>query len=118
MKLKGNAAKAAAALLIAFTAAAASFGATRFTAPGRLFTLKGTDLLTRLLADPARADDRIAIVEVDQASLDYFEEEGVPFPWPRSLYNALIEYCNAGGAKALIFDTAFELILVIEKLVV
>ena len=28
----------------------------------------------------------------------YFEKDNIPFPWPRSLYNPLLEHCARGGA--------------------
>lgn len=76
--------------------------------PIKMFVLKGDDLQFRLFADPARADPRIILVNVDQASLDHFEKDNIPFPWPRSLYNPIIEYSTAGGAKAVIFDILYN----------
>ncbi len=76
--------------------------------PVKIFVLKGDDLQFRLFAKPARADPRIILINVDQASLDHFEKDNIPFPWPRSLYNPIIEYSTAGGAKAVIFDILYN----------
>lgn len=76
--------------------------------PVKMFVLKGDDLQFRLFAKPERADPRIILINVDQASLDHFEKDNIPFPWPRSLYNPIIEYSTAGGAKAVIFDILYN----------
>ncbi|MHB8835405.1 MAG: CHASE2 domain-containing protein [Candidatus Methylomirabilia bacterium] len=72
-----------------------------------LLALKAGDVQRRLLADPLRADRRIVLVEVDQASLDHFERDNIAYPWPRSLYNPLLDYCAGGGAAAVLFDILF-----------
>ncbi len=70
--------------------------------------LKSLDLQFRLRADPRAADPRVILIEVDQASLDHFERDSIPFPWPRSLYNAIVEYGTQGGARAILFDILFN----------
>src|SRR5512134_3496047 len=100
-------ARLAALLLVPLLAlaAAAALGAL----PGlELLSLKAGDVVRRLLADPRRADRRIVLVEVDQRSLDHFERDNIPFPWPRSLYNPLLEHCARGGAEAVLFDVLFN----------
>jgi adenylate cyclase len=77
-------------------------------APIKIFALKGDDLQFRLFAESDRADPRIVLINVDQASLDHFEKDNIPFPWPRSLYNPIIEYSTRGGAKAIIFDILYN----------
>ncbi len=73
-----------------------------------LLALKAGDVQRRLLADPRRADRRVVLIEVDQASLDRFESDNIAYPWPRSLYNPLLEHCARGGAKAVLFDVLFN----------
>jgi adenylate cyclase len=88
----------AALLLVPLAAVAAALGLGAL--PGiDLLSLKSGDVLRRLLADPGHADRRIVLVEVDQASLDHFERDNIPFPWPRSLYNPLLEHCARGGRR-------------------
>ena len=77
-------------------------------APIKIFALKGDDLQFKLFAKPERADPRIILINVDQSSLDHFEKDNIPFPWPRSLYNPIIEYSTSGGAKAVIFDILYN----------
>ena len=96
-----------AVLIVPLIAVALAFGAARI--PGvDLLALKAGDVQRRLLADPARADRRIVWIDIDQASLDHFERDNIAYPWPRSLYNPLLEYCARGGAAAVIFDVLFN----------
>jgi len=99
--------KIAAVLIVPLLAVALALGLGRV--PGvDLLALKAGDVQRRLLADPERADRRIVLIEVDQASLDHFERDNIAYPWPRSLYNPLLEYCARGGATAVLFDVLFN----------
>jgi adenylate cyclase len=100
-------AKALAAALAALAATALSLAA-GLLPPVQLFSLRAADLQARLFADPARADRRIVLVEIDQGSLDHFERDAIAWPWPRSLYNPLLEQCARGGAAAVLFDILFN----------
>ena len=72
------------------------------------FELKTLDWRFKLLATSDKASDDIVIIVVDQKSLDYYEEmESIPWPWPRGLYEAVIEFVNQGEAKAVLFDILF-----------
>jgi len=96
-----------AVLIVPLLAVALALGLGRV--PGvHLLALKAGDVQRRLLADPQRADRRIVLIEVDQASLDHFERDNIAYPWPRSLYNPLLEYCARGGAAAVLFDVLFN----------
>ncbi len=94
-------------LIVSLLAVALAFALGRIPG-GELLALKAGDLQRRLLADPQRADRRIVLIEVDQASLDHFERDNIAYPWPRSLYNPLLEYCARGGAAAVLFDVLFN----------
>lgn len=72
-----------------------------------LMELKTLDWRFRSFSDPARADRSIALAMLDQASLDHFEEEGVPWPWPRSMYAAVLDFLSAAGARAVVLDILF-----------
>lgn len=55
-----------------------------------------------------RADDSIAIVVVDQQSLDWAKETlGWGWPWPRSAYGDIVRYFNAAGASCVAFDMLY-----------
>ena len=74
---------------------------------GALRTLewKSWDLRLSLWSDPDRADKDIVILLIDQYSLDFFEkEQGLPWPWPRQLYSAVVDFLKLGGARAVFFD--------------
>ncbi len=99
--------KAAAILLIAVLSTAATF-ISGMAPLVRVFGLKSLDKQFVLYADPSRADKRIIFIEVDQDSLDHFEKDNIKFPWPRDIYNTIIKYASAGGAKAIIIDILFN----------
>jgi len=70
---------------------------------------KSWDLRLRLFADPERASRDIAILLIDQYSLDVYEkQQGLSWPWPRQLYSAVTDYLRTGGARAVFFDLVFS----------
>ncbi len=69
---------------------------------------KSWDWRLRHFGDSSRTTDDVALLLIDQNSLDFMEEqEGLPWPWPRSLYAPVIEYCRLAGAQAIVFDILF-----------
>ncbi len=56
----------------------------------------------------AEVDSNIVIVSIDDFSLDYFAENGISWPWPRSFYGHIVEYLSKAGADAVIFDMLFS----------
>ncbi|MBN1826886.1 MAG: adenylate/guanylate cyclase domain-containing protein [Candidatus Eisenbacteria bacterium] len=94
----------------AMIGAAAGLVAFLLSLAGALDTLEWKTLDWRLarLAGPGRVAERIAILLVDQKSLDHMAaEEDLPWPWPRSLYAPVIEYCRDAEARAVVFDLLF-----------
>lgn len=69
-----------------------------------LFELKAFDLYSRIF-NPARSTDRIAIVEVDQRSIDALSGENINWPWPRQMYAPIVEYLSE--AEAVFIDILF-----------
>jgi len=65
------------------------------------------DLRFKLAPIPERADSNIVIVTIDDASLNFFKENGISYPWPRSYYAHVVDYFNKAGAEAVIFDMQF-----------
>jgi adenylate cyclase len=60
------------------------------------------------MAKPVKTSDPIRLILLDQNSLDWAKEEnGLAWPWPREVYNAIIHFCQRSGAKALVFDVLF-----------
>ncbi len=67
------------------------------------------DLRLQLFSHPSHASKDIVLFLIDQQSLDVYEQEqGLAWPWPRQMYSALIQYCQRGEAKALVFDLVFS----------
>jgi len=65
------------------------------------------DWRQRLFARPESADKRIALVLIDQASLDVYSAQGYSWPWMREMYRPLIEYVSECGAAAIFIDLHF-----------
>ncbi len=70
------------------------------------FELKTYDQLCRLDAED-RGPGGIALVVVDQGSLDAAREQGVTWPWPRQMYAPIVDFCLKSGARAVAFDVLF-----------
>ncbi len=68
------------------------------------FELKAYDLLSRT-CNPPEPPGSLVILNVDQASLDSLNSEGITWPWPRQVYAALIEYLSE--AEAVFVDVLF-----------
>ena len=59
-------------------------------------------------ASSHRPSDEIAVVLLDQDSLDWAQQElGWSWPWPRSAYGDIVSYFNLGGAASVAFDVLF-----------
>ncbi|MBM3296985.1 MAG: adenylate/guanylate cyclase domain-containing protein, partial [Candidatus Aminicenantes bacterium] len=86
--------------LLAF-AASALISLTGFLEP---LEWKSWDARLRLLARPERADPGIVLLLIDQYSLDFYEDQGISWPWPRQMHSAVVDFLRAGGARAVFFD--------------
>jgi len=65
-------------------------------------------LRVRAFAHSSPATDRIKIILLDQASLDWGKNEnGLSWPWPREMYAPLLAFCKRGGAKVVAFDVLY-----------
>ena len=51
--------------------------------------------------------DDIAVVLIDEASLQAMDPLVGRYPWPRSVYGDLIDFLALGGARAVVFDILF-----------
>ena len=72
--------------------------------PGWLdvWEVKTWDWRVNAMAKPVKTSDPIRLILLDQNSLDWAKEEnGLAWPWPREVYNAIIHFCQRSGAKAL-----------------
>ena len=87
--------------LAAFAVTAALWFAGAF----RPLEWKSWDARLRIAADPSRASKDIVLLDIDQPSLDAFsKQQNLPWPWPRQIYSAVLDFLKAGGAKAVFFD--------------
>ena len=60
----------------------------------------------RHFAAPGAATPQVKLILLDQASLDWGKDpaRGWSWPWPRTVYSAILDYCRRCGAKAVGFD--------------
>ena len=58
---------------------------------------------------PTLETDKINLIFLDQESLEWGmgEERRWSWPWPRTVYGAVVDFCKRGGAKAVIFDVVY-----------
>lgn len=55
-----------------------------------------------------RATQPIALIALDQASLDWGRRENrLAWPWPREAYAPVLAFCRRAGVKAVAFDVLF-----------
>ncbi len=74
-----------------------------------VFEQKTWDWREALLAKPGKATDKIALILLDQRSLDWGRKENqLSWPWPRSVYAPLLSFAKRGGARSVGFDVIFS----------
>jgi adenylate cyclase len=72
------------------------------------FELNTWDRRVRRMSKPGPATDKIVLVLIDQNSLDWASTNmSWTWPWAHEVYTEIIEYCNKGGARAIVMDTLF-----------
>ncbi len=54
-----------------------------------------------------KADSSIVLVAIDNSSLQYAQEFGIQWPWPREFYALITDYLSEKGAKAVLYDIQF-----------
>ena len=69
--------------------------------------MKMLDYRFQLDPVPEKADTNIVIIAIDDSSLDFFSENGISWPWPRSFYGYVVDYLTEAGARTVIFDMQF-----------
>jgi CHASE2 domain-containing sensor protein len=62
------------------------------------------DARARLAAGLATPDPAIAIVVIDDNSLEVYADVLDRWPWPRDGHAALVQYLHAAGARLVVFD--------------
>ncbi|MGD9873473.1 MAG: CHASE2 domain-containing protein [Kiritimatiellia bacterium] len=62
----------------------------------------------KFFASRTEPDPRIKVILLDQYSLDWGNaENGWSWPWPRTVYTAILDFCKRGGARAVAFDVIY-----------
>ena len=95
-------------VLVGFVGAALAFA---LWLPGALekFEARTWDLRARLFARSGKSTSEIALILLDQKSLEWAQkgENRIPWPWPRESYAMVVDFCRRGGAKALVLDVGY-----------
>ena len=73
------------------------------------FEDKTWDIRAQLLERKGPASSQIALIFIDQPSLDWaLRENDMTWPWPRAAYVPIVDFCARAGAKALVFDMLYN----------
>ena len=63
----------------------------------------------RLMAKPSPATDKIKVILLDQASLDWGASvNGLSWPWPREVYGLMLNFLDRAGAKLVALDVIYS----------
>ena len=77
---------------------------------GLLTTLENKTYDTRMLSTSKfiHPDDNIALIVIDQDSLDWANQErGWSWPWPRESAAEIVDYLSLGNPKSICFDMLY-----------
>jgi adenylate cyclase len=67
------------------------------------------DLRASWLARPAPSSDQLVLILLDQASLDWAQQEsGLSWPWPREAYAVLTDFVGRASVRAFAIDVLFS----------
>ena len=53
-------------------------------------------------------NNKIALISIDEKSLNRFARNNIYWPWPREFYQVVTDYLAARGAEAIVFDILFD----------
>lgn len=65
------------------------------------------DARVRWAADPATADKRIVIIDIDNASFDELKDKLGRWPWTRRVWTEVTRYTARGKPRVIVFDAVF-----------
>ena len=70
---------------------------------------RGLDWLQRTFPGQSSHSQEIAILYIDQKSIDFFQQSrGIGWPWPRDSYALIIQFLKEAGARAVVFDAIYS----------
>ncbi|MEW6267422.1 MAG: CHASE2 domain-containing protein [Thermodesulfobacteriota bacterium] len=78
---------------------------------GRLNSIeyRSLDWLHRNFPSREKVSPDIALLYIDQKSIDFFQQaRGIGWPWPRDAYGLVVKFLKAAGARAIIFDAIYS----------
>jgi len=81
--------------------------ALQFTKPGEWLENGAFDARARWMARPEKADSRIVVIDIDNASFDELQDKLGRWPWPRQVWTEIVRYVSKGQPAAIVFDAAF-----------
>jgi adenylate cyclase len=79
----------------------------QFTRAGEWMENRAFDERARWTARPEKADSRIVIIDIDNASFDQLQDKLGRWPWPRQVWTEIVRYVSKGQPSAIVFDAAF-----------
>jgi adenylate cyclase len=79
----------------------------QFTWPGEWLENGAFDRRARWTARPEKADSRIVVIDIDNASFDELQDKLGRWPWPRQVWTEIVRYVSKGQPAAIVFDAAF-----------
>jgi len=94
-------------VVLAVVVAAVVGLALQVTKPGEWLENGAFDVRARWTARPEKADPRIVIIDIDNASFDALQEKLGRWPWPRQVWTEIVRYVRKGQPAAIVFDAAF-----------
>jgi adenylate cyclase len=80
----------------------------QFTRAGEWLENGAFDARARWAARPEKADSRIVIIDIDNASFDELQDKLGRWPWPRQVWAEIVRYVSKGQPSAIVFDAAFS----------
>jgi len=75
--------------------------------PIRELEYKTMDFRFRTFPFPEKPDSSIVLIAIDDYSLQEFSQNGISWPWPRDIYQILLQYLQQDSAKTVLFDMLF-----------
>lgn len=57
---------------------------------------------------PVEATQEIVVLGIDETSIDFFRDQGIPWPWPNRVYALALDRLDKMGAKVITFDKLFK----------
>jgi adenylate cyclase len=70
---------------------------------------RGLDWLQSTFPGQSSHGNDIAILYIDQKSIDFFQQSrGIGWPWPRDSYALAVQYLKEAGARAVVFDAIYS----------